>query len=660
MNHHQNNLPHDDHGSSCPRTVGFDSDAPAAAGRRAFLRATGLVGAGLAVLGAGSTTTAAAAAADGPADATADAFGAPAAADDGRGAWDPDPDGPRFSLAVMPDTQYLFDDDRIHPAPLEASLRHVLDGSDENFVFLAHLGDVTQNGKAEEFAAAGKAFTLLDRHGAAYSVLAGNHDVGSGGDDQRGRTAYLDTFNPARFARSATFKGASPDGYNTYHLFRGAGRDWMVLSLDWRLSDRGFAWANSVIAQHPTVPVILTTHDLAYADDGGAAQLSDHGHALWDRLISGNDQIFLTLNGHYWPPGSTTLTNKAGHDVHVHITNYQNRYYGGAAMIRAYRFDLDRNTIDVRTYSPWIQQLAAEKVNRLASEEIELTGPVDSFSVQVDFARRFAGFAPVPARPARPARQLTIPGTVAYWRFDGGRPDGSAVADSQVVKDLSGHGNDLVKQTAPGSPAGTLTWSAESHPDQPGRGSLYFAGRGKPVQGAYLQTVAKAPMNADTFQQGYTFEAFFKLPADWDAGRNAWTALLSRWGTSGEAGKSGPDTDPQEPVATLSLSGGRELQWCVYPTNLSGPVTNWGHELPLGAWWHVAVVNNKRLTRMYVNGCEVVRNPSTPSEGLSTLGHPWLLGGYEYGGALNQVFHGWIGDVRVVNRPLPVRDFMIS
>jgi hypothetical protein len=39
--------------------------------------------------------------------------------------------------------------------------------------------------------------------------------------------------------------------------------------------------------------------------------------------------------------------------VHVHITNYQDRYYGGAGMIRMYSFDLVRGVIDVETFSPW-------------------------------------------------------------------------------------------------------------------------------------------------------------------------------------------------------------------------------------------------------------------------------------------------------------------
>ena len=136
--------------------------------------------------------------------------------------------------------------------------------------------------------------------------------------------------------------------------------------------------------------------------------------------------------------------------------------------------------------------------------------------------------------------------------------------------------------------------------------------------------------------------------------------MLSRWGSAGQAGKTGGD--PQEAVVTLSLSGGRGPQWCVYPTNLPTASTNWGHQLLRDAWWHVAVVNDgPQKTVLYVEGCETVnQNPSTIAiKGLETqLGLPWALGGYEYGGSVNQIFHGYIGDVRIVERALPVRHFM--
>ncbi len=649
----------------CPRTADLDGESAAAASRRTFLRTSGLLGAGvgaasLSLLGAAPAQAASANRSSDPYDQTTMA---PAA----RGRWNPDGERAQFTVIVMPDTQYLFDQDRIHPVPLKESFEYVLNCAereglqDDNVVFLAHLGDVTQNGLAEEYAAATKVFDLLDDERVAYSVLAGNHDVGSGGNDQRGDTPYLDTFSPKRFARSSTWHGASPDGYNNAHIFRAGGREWLLLSLDWRMSTAGFTWANSVIKANPTLPVIVTTHDIVYADDSGAAYLDDYGQQLWDGLIKDNDQIFLTLNGHYWPPGSTTMKNTAGSDVFLHITNYQNRYYGGAAMIRAYRFDLERGTIDVETFSPWISKLmAAGEANALAAQEAQLTSEVDRFSIAIDFDQRFSGFAPVATRPSRSAKEMLVRGTVAYWRFDGLGSNGAIVGGSTVIKDQTGLGNDLVFETVSGTPASALTWSSAYHPDQPGHASVAFTGQGSPVKGSYFQTVASAPINGNEFEHGYTFEAFFHLPADWDSNQNAWTAILSRWGMAGEAGKSAGNTDPNEPIVTLSLSGDRELQWCVYPLNLDDESTNWGHELPLGAWWHVAVVNDGATTKLYVDGCEVARNPATPANGLISLNLPWMLGGYEYQGTINQIFHGSIGDVRIVDRALPVSQFMVS
>lgn len=59
---------------------------------------------------------------------------------------------------------------------------------DGNIVFMAHLGDLTEDGLATEFGPVGEVFDYLDERGAAYSVLAGNHDVNSGTTDQRGST----------------------------------------------------------------------------------------------------------------------------------------------------------------------------------------------------------------------------------------------------------------------------------------------------------------------------------------------------------------------------------------------------------------------------------------------------------------------------------------
>jgi len=576
-----------------------------------------------------------------------------------------DLDSPRFTIAVMPDTQYMFDDTSLHPQPVAETVRWVVDHrAEENIVFFAHLGDVVQNGRPQEFAAAGPAFDALDRSGLPWSVLAGNHDINGGTDDQRGPSPWLSTFGPSRFAGVSGYS-ASPGGYNTAHRFRAGGRDWLLLAMDWRVSEIGLKWARQVLAANPRLPVLLTIHELVYNNDRtdrepgepeltSPAMLSEFGQYMWDGLIKDHDQIFLSLNGHFWPSARITMTNSAGHDVPLHITNYQDRYYGGAAMIRLYQFDMERNRIDVSTINPWLFGQRYGSLNELGRQELELTSATDRFSIPIDFSQRFAGFDAVAPRPARPARAALVPGTLALWgRFGSGR-DGAVLTGR--VKDLSGHRNDLLVAGRAGARPDALTLSPEHHPDQPSHGSVFFTG-GR-AAGNYLQTIATAPLNTMTLARGFTVEVFAKLPADW-GNDNAWSSALTRAGSAGDAGKTG-GYSTTEPIATMSFSGLGEVQWYVYPLNLNTSVTNWSHILPLATWRHIAVTNDGKHTTVWIDGCQVVRNPATVTQGIATVNQPWLIGGHVDGGTVDQVHYGWLGDIRVVDHPLRPEQFMIA
>ncbi|WP_030924256.1 LamG-like jellyroll fold domain-containing protein [Streptomyces sp. NRRL B-24720] len=572
-----------------------------------------------------------------------------------------DAESPRFALAVLPDTQYLFDADSADPEPLKETFHYLVAQRQEaNIAFMTHLGDVTEHGSEEEIGLAADTFRTI--HGKVpYSVLAGNHDINSGTDDQRGDTAYLRAFGPQRFTSMPTFGGASPDGYNSYHVLRAAGREWLVLALDWRASEKGLAWAQGVLDAHPTLPVILTTHDIAWAEDNGQAHLSDNGQLLWDRIIRGNDQIFMALGGHYWPPGRTVLTNDAGHDVHVHITNYQDRYYGGAGMVRLYSFDLVRQVVDVETFSPWFLARDPEKRTPLEAETIELTGPVDRFSLDIDFADRFRAFAPVVPPAPRPASRVMPRGTVAYWRFDssglaGAGTAGSAVAAGTVARDLSGHGNDLRVQLLHDSASKALTWSGDHHTEQPAHASLRFDGGKSPDRGAILTTSAQAPLNSLTFTSGFTIETFIKLPEPFE-GDHAWMGILSWEGRNGDAGKT-TGWSTEEPTCSLNVTPERFLQFVLYPHVQDADPTSWSHALPVGRWTHIAVVNNGHRTVMYVDGSKIARNPSQSATGIATLGKPFVIGGTQFAEQFGQGFYGWIGDTRIVNRALAPKDFM--
>jgi hypothetical protein len=558
---------------------------------------------------------------------------------------------PRFALAVLPDTQYLFDADSAEPAPLRETFRYLLEHrAADNIAFLSQLGDITEHGSAREIALAGEAFRRIDGR-LPYSVVAGNHDVPTESDDQRGDTAYLETFGPDRFRGEPTFLGSSPDGYNSAHRITAGGRRWLILGLDWRVSEGGLGWAREILRRHPSTPAIVTTHDLAQTDPAGGAYLSRNGRRLWDQLIKDHDQIFLTVNGHDWPPGRTVLTNAAGHDVHVHVANYQDRYYGGAAMIRLYHVDLVRNRIDVETFAPWFLAIDPAERTPLEAETIELTGDADRFSLPIDFVERFAGFAPPALAMPRPAGRVVDHHTVAYWRFDGA---GQSVADGALVRDLSGLGNDLTVRRLADSTPDALILSGDHHAEAPAHASLRFDGG--PGRGAILYTGPDAALNSMRFLDGYTIEAFVKLPEPF-VGDHAFMGILGWEGRAGDAGKHS-GWSPLEPPCSLNVSSERFLQYVLYSAEGDHNPTSWSHALPTGVWQHVAIVNDGRRSVIWVDGSKIARNPDRPARGIATVGRPFVLGATAFDLRYKQGFYGWIGDVRITARALRPAEFL--
>ncbi|GAB3835476.1 metallophosphoesterase [Kribbella italica] len=566
---------------------------------------------------------------------------------------------PRFTLAVVPDTQYLFDAVSIDPEPLTATFRYLVrERRERNVAFVAHLGDVVEHGGADEIEPAARVFRSLGA--LPHSVIAGNHDINGSTDDQRGDTPYLRAFGPSYQRRMKTYRSSSPGGYNTAHVFSGGGREWLQLALDWRMSDLGLSWAQGVLDAHPKLPAIVTIHEFAAPDGDGGAAPSGYGQTIWDRLIRRNDQIFLVLSGHFWPSGTTVLTNDAGHDVHAHILNYQDRYYGGAGMVRTYAFDLVRGAIDVETFSPWLIEQRADRRSQLGAEHVEMSGPADRFSLEIDFDERFAGFAPVPVPAPRPARAVMPTGTVAYWRFDGEGigtpgPDGTTVGSGTVARDLTGNGNDLAVVPIQNSPAEVLKFSTEHHPVQPAHASLRFDG-GQPARGATLRTGDRAPINSLKFERGYTIETFLKLPEPF-VGNHGFMGVFSWEGRAADAGKTG-GYSPDECTCSLNVSGERFLQYVVYPVRTDDDPTAWSHAIPTGRWTHVAIVNDGRRSSMYVDGSLIVRNPDLPSTGIATLGRPFVLGATSSGLRYGQGFYGWLGDTRIVGRALRPEEFL--
>ena len=569
--------------------------------------------------------------------------------------------GQKFSIAVIPDTQYLFDEDRYDPQVLSKTLQWIVDHTRErNIVFTVQLGDIVNNGLPTEFAMASDVFKILDNNAIQYGYSAGNHDINGGlYDNVRGPSPYLNYFGPSRIASQRSYCGATPDGYNTCHTFVGGGQRFLLLSLDWRASDATITWAESKLNEFQNVPTIITTHELVSPSgdpDSDAAVLSQYGQTVWDRLIKSHDQIFLTLNGHFWPAAQAVLKNLAGREVYTQITNYQDRFFGGSAMMRLYEFDLAAGTVDVHTFSPYWLSIPPSARSPLGAGEVALMDSANRFTVKVNLKERFTPVPSVKVLPPVAADKVVIPGTLAYWRFEG--QNGVPVPQGGIaVSDLSGHGNDLTRVTLPNGTATDMVYTQAFHPAQPSRGSLFINGNSS-QGGAYLRTADKAPLNSETFKNGYTFEAFARFPEDCCSG-DPWMGVLARQGTQGDLGIKTAG-DPQNPAVTFSVSPSGEFQWAIQPFTQPDLVTNWSFRTPVLTWYHVALVNDGKTTKLYINGSEDVRNSQDLSVGLQSTGEFWMVGATQYGRVVGPAFYGWLGDVRIVNRPLSVQEFMIS
>lgn len=628
-----------------------------------------------------------------------------------------------FAVAVLPDTQfysrYATDAEnqqfmrKYGSEPFKAQTQWVADHSKSlGIPFLIHLGDVVdQQSKPDQWKVAGAAMAILEDAKVPYSILAGNHDVildrdyvdassqGSATDAQRNlaNEPYLKTFSADRAKNQATFGGRDPSGFHEYHVFEAEGQKIMVLSLSWRISDDALTWANQVIRANPSLPVILVNHQLLNIDKDGVTPLEvPYGLMLWDKLIRDNDQIFMTLNGHYHGAARLTKTNAFGNAVEEMVVDYQMAYQGGNGLMRLYEFDLSNNEIRVLSFSPWVPQKPKDTLNTF--DQAILTGANEQFTIKMDFAQRFGGFnkefkAATPSHTAlidqaralilanytdpvaaeqKPAADPDdypqVTGTLAHWRFFGGA-NGQPVPVGEVIADRTGlnpmRRAPLNIDGVAGAQVGDVVWSDDHHYLSAAPGSVRFLNTDKnTARMSYFTTDAAAIINGQTAPNGYTVEAFIKIDRDWVASKHAWMNIMTRDGKRGDLpGFTGGD--PESPPLLFAVSSLREIQWEVVPdiSGTRGAKANWSGEIIPDKWMHVAVVNDDTTheTILYVEGAPVLRNTSD-APGLATLAAnmPWVIGAGSWDGARADGFFGSVGEVRIVDRALQPIDWLTA
>ena len=591
--------------------------------------------------------------------------------------------GSRFTLAVLPDTQfysrYAYDqfEPRYGSNPFQVQTEWLADHSDElNIPFVAHLGDVVDRvGVASEWRAADAAMGVLDDAQLPYSILPGNHDVLNSNDQvvdtdyDLANEPYLQTFTKERIEGQPTEGGTDATGLNQFQVFEAEGQEYLMLALTWRASDATIAWAQGVIDAHAGLPTILTTHSLlAIESDQTTPLRTPYGEQLWESLIRGNDQIFLTLNGHSHGATREVRLNDAGHEVTQVLMDYQMAYDGGNGYLGLLEFDLDADRIDVQTASPWVVRKEAEQLTTYDQPFLE--GQHQQFSIPLDFDERFPGFTRVEgtqpdlgqaardilldgftgldpittAQPGSTEDYIRTAGTLAHWR-PGAAGD---LAEGGVVPDVAG-GSDLVRAGS-GAP---VTVTADAHAfSAAGAATCFTGGDGT----GYLTTAADAAINDADLSDGYTLESFVQLDAGWDASADGWSKFLVRSGnrTGFPEFPLGQWDNTASPTA-LGVSNLREFQYSTLVDDVArGDQTAWSGEIMAGTWLHVAIVNDAEAgtITMFVDGAPVLRNVAASDgiAGMAEQGLPWVIGTDWVDDTAKNGWNGCVGETRVIDR----------
>lgn len=599
------------------------------------------------------------------------------------------------NLLIMPDTQKVARyDARIY----DSQTQWIADNSKRlDIDFVAHLGDlVDRHNQDYEWREASDAMAILEQANIPYSILPGNHDVSQSWQWDNGRTGwqekYFNYFGSVRAMKNMKTFGARDNvaGYSEYHLLEVEGVKFLILSLGWNSSLATLHWAGEVINNYPDRPVVLLSHqilDIA-ADEVTPIQTS-YGKYVWDNLIANHDQIFLTINGHHHGTARQVVNNNKGNPVLMMVVDYQSEFHGGNGLMRYLQLDINDNEISSIDFSPWA--LTMEKYGETQTHlDIPLmTGKQQTFTMAFDLQSRFAKIQGkpliiksatknqidpadiwleelqqahfVPRPESNPAMSsFDYPrgaNTLAHWRFDQ-YPAGMPVPSFMPLNaDISGWNNQLMRNDTGAPNASAMVFSDDHHAGSASKRSVCMTGD---AGGAFMQTMQGTFLGFETFQSGYTIEAFFKISPEWVSDRDRWTGIFAQHGDGFETAKTGGDRS--EPQANLGISSLREILWSLWPDNKNDRDTAWSWTIGRGQWHHAAVVNKNGKVTLYIDGVTDFRNPGwTDAAGIAAnlSGKGYLIGANASSGNYS-IFNGCIGEVRVSGQALEPSEFLFN
>jgi hypothetical protein len=260
---------------------------------------------------------------------------------------------PPFRMVVLPDTQYYS---QARPAIFTAQTQWIVNHQqDMNIVSVIHEGDVVNIAtEPYQWQNANTSLSLLDAvPGLPLGICPGNHDQYPK-EDPNGTIYFNQWFPYTRYQDRPWYGGHYGTDYdNNYVLFSAGGMDFIAISLEYAVppDTAVLNWVRGLLQSHSNRRAIVTTHSLLNLGD--PAPWTSQGTATYNALRS-EPNLFLMLCGHI--PGEARRTDFSAGTIHTLLADYQDRVNGGDGWLRILEFVPADNVINVKTYSPTLDQ----------------------------------------------------------------------------------------------------------------------------------------------------------------------------------------------------------------------------------------------------------------------------------------------------------------
>ena len=286
-----------------------------------------------------------------------------------------------YNFLFVPDTQkYSIHNPEIFNSQMNWIAKNT---KKNNIVMNAFVGDIVDGNSEEQWENSLEAISYLDKKKIPYIMAAGNHDYADG-------DPFLTHYGPQRFADKEYYKGYSPSGYGSYTIVDAGSYEYLFLIVDMKNLQKDLEWTKQVLDEHKDKPTIIVSHDIIYPEvesNKTVAYDSPNGQLIWDELINDHNQVFMTVNGHYFGITHQVKQNAAGNDVIQMLVNYQADYRGGNGWLRLVEFDEEKNKLFFRTYSPFVDEML--KKERTYVDYKYLTDEYNQFELDFNFIERF-------------------------------------------------------------------------------------------------------------------------------------------------------------------------------------------------------------------------------------------------------------------------------